>query len=357
MKRIALFGFYSHGNFGDDLMALQFARAIQDIHGTPPVIYGLSEKLAEAYGFESTSSITDLLHQADACFIGGGGILSNLKTCSSPEADAFSTELIRLNQLCQKRQIPIWAWSIGGNATGARRPLRYGATALLLNPMFQGGTVRLPEDIELFDYFGKPASYYPDIVLGIQPSSPRVLARPRRIGINISNRRVDRPLVQLLAWMRTLSGRPEYLFFHNSQQEQEAWLKWYPDAKNQMSVHHADPFEMCSALADLDLFIGHRLHLGIAALAAGVPFVGFNPLEKTHRFLKSLNLEDLSIHTRHRKLGTIFSMLRGGDRWKKGSASALSDEIVGARASSASHLKEIQTLLAPRQQVQNLQSA
>lgn len=72
--KVAIWGSYNHGNYGDDLMAIQFANYFKEL-GVHPCVYRLDECLAKKYSIESAKSLDDLLENASFGIIGGGGML------------------------------------------------------------------------------------------------------------------------------------------------------------------------------------------------------------------------------------------------------------------------------------------
>ena len=74
--KIAIWGSYNHGNYGDDIMAIQFAKALMD-EGFEPWVYRLDKDLADRFQIHSTSSLDELLDESPICLIGGGAMLES----------------------------------------------------------------------------------------------------------------------------------------------------------------------------------------------------------------------------------------------------------------------------------------
>ena len=201
--RIGLTGFYGHGNFGDDMMAVLFGLALREA-GMPFCVYRLCRPYAERYGFEVVTSPAELLESADVLVWGGGGLL-----VSWPDLmyrvlfRGAARDFTKIVKGALDRGIDLLACSVGGD----------GSCPSTLTPNFKELfvraskfiTVRNPEDLQILRRTGTPGAYYPDIMWLACDRFPATGRRRKgfRIGIDLypSN------LVRQRAWRCSDSSR------------------------------------------------------------------------------------------------------------------------------------------------------
>src|SRR6185436_18776994 len=117
-KKIALYGFYKHGNFGDDVMCIMIVRTLKSL-GFHPTVYQLPAFYAIPEQVDTADTFESLLDGAAACVLGGGGLLVSAgEKIEFPALLEMDQDLERLASLCQSRSIPVWGVSIGGTGTG-----------------------------------------------------------------------------------------------------------------------------------------------------------------------------------------------------------------------------------------------
>ena len=314
MKTIGLFGFYHHQNFGDDLMAHIIHRHLSEA-GYQVLISGSSE-LANFLGVERATSVEHLVEASDFCVVGGGAWLSNFKKSRSKPGRDSERECHRLAIASRKHSRPFAMISIGGDDTGTHRGIRTGVVAALSEPNFLGGTCRLRTDLEFLSRFEKPFEYYPDIVLSIggdpafttESNSSSVADTVQPVLINLSRRKLDRPLLNSLQTVSKLIGPKRIVLAHNSPTEETKFRKMYGCPFPHFSSNTPDA--MLSMLSQACGVVTYRLHLGIASLGVGTPFLAYNPLPKTQLFLDDVKWRDVSISTRYRKLRRAVASVR-----------------------------------------------
>lgn len=126
MKTIALHGWYWDGNFGDVLMAVMHARVLRDA-GYRVVVHRLPPHHAAAFQLETTSSVDELLRQADALVYGGGGLLTRNHR-DRTEVGPFAEDSNALLAGLERRRIPLLLCSVGGDGEdlGTWRPWQEG---------------------------------------------------------------------------------------------------------------------------------------------------------------------------------------------------------------------------------------
>src|SRR5687767_3323980 len=115
-RKIALYGFYKHGNFGDDIMCLMIARTLKSL-GLRPAVYQLPDYYASTALLDSAATMESLVDGAVACVLGGGGFLISAGGNVFPALLEQDEDLERLAPICQARSIPVWGVSIGGTGT------------------------------------------------------------------------------------------------------------------------------------------------------------------------------------------------------------------------------------------------
>ena len=182
--KIAIWGSYNYGNYGDDIMAIQFAKYIKSLDFTP-VVYRLDKQLATRYQLQTTNSLDELLNDAEFCIIGGGGFL--VENFSSP----FEEDFRRLHEVSTEKNCPVYPISIGGEGLGKNASLSPGRRNFFQGDMCQSCSVRLESDKALIHQFGKEVFYYPDVLLSVsefwQIPARNQSSNTINVGINIPN--------------------------------------------------------------------------------------------------------------------------------------------------------------------------
>jgi len=142
MKTIGIWGFYFAENFGDDLMALQFAEIVKNL-GAKPLVFDLSPILGARYNIDTTSEICDFCSRSEIILIGGGNLLAQDHTWPS---GPFMKKTSELRMAAEHWNRPIHAFSIGGD--GVDNPeYPYDVEQLLRSKTFKSATVRIKKDI------------------------------------------------------------------------------------------------------------------------------------------------------------------------------------------------------------------
>ena len=105
--KAAIWGSYNYGNYGDDLMAIQFAKELEKL-GTEAYVYRLDRQLAQQYSVNTVDSLAELIDNSKFCILGGGGILGGGTT-------VLEQDFIDLNAIAISHHCPIFGISIGGD--------------------------------------------------------------------------------------------------------------------------------------------------------------------------------------------------------------------------------------------------
>ena len=297
--KVAVWGSYNHGNFGDDAMAILFARHL-DRRGYKPVVYRLDRAVAAAEGIAVADSLDELLEDAVVLVLGGGGLLvgdSLLRRLIVSHARAFERDFAVLHDALRRRRIPAIAVSIGGDGRGIRTSLPAGRRALFSDPLLGAASVRLRGDVDLLAALGRRAGYYPDVLLDIATLLPTTFVAPEpgraRIGINVATK-VASGLRPMLLQLAGANADCELVFIgsHLPSHGFTYEMMLEGNMSNLTQEHYRSPGQMMALLGSLDVLISSKLHVGVTALSMGVPFLSFGGKGKTRGFLEQAGLAD-----------------------------------------------------------------
>ena len=292
--KIAIWGSYNYGNYGDDIMAIQFANYIKESGGLP-VVYRLNNKLASQYQIETTNSINDLLNDAKFCIIGGGGMLVGQSKKINSVSIAFDNDFKELHQVSLEKQCKVFPISVGGDGRGSNTPLPFWQKEFWSGAACSDSTVRLKEDVSLVNQLGKNTTYYPDILFSVSDFwDIGELSEDKnqiKVGINIGNSWKSRLLAFQLNNIAYLKKNIVFYFISTHSPNALPNYELLPKIKSPYVKHHVykDPLSTLEFIKSLDLIVSSKLHLGLTALALNVPFYSFNGAGKTKTFLKSIN--------------------------------------------------------------------
>lgn len=287
--KVAIWGSYDHGNYGDDVMAIQFAEYLKSLN-TKPIVYRLDARLAALYNIQTTQSLAELFDGAAFCIIGGGGMLVDQ---IPPE---FESDFRALYLTATETHCPVFPISIGGQGRRNGRSL-----SLWRQKFFEAGicpwaTVRLEEDVELLQDLNQTAYFYPDVLLSVAqawniPKKTNVNER-LQIGINFPDSPQCRLLALQLFAIATIRQDIDFHFIQTylPNSSSSELLPKFPSACIKHHIY-SDPRTTLEFLASLDLLVSYKLHLGLTALALGVPFLNVGGPNKVRTFLKSIDAE------------------------------------------------------------------
>jgi hypothetical protein len=303
-KKVALWGSYHNGNFGDDLMAIMLAECLAQ-HGYKPWVFRLDRILAQKYRIDSTDSLSELLDGAVCCVIGGGAFL-----VENREENSFFAALLQdlgvLNEALTKRGIPSFGISIGGSGVRDQQRIPPEVWRFVNNPLFAGTTVRLPGDVALLPIPHKEFAFYPDIVL----SASDFLARHRasqepKSDLLLQSHRSPKSATLILpvVALGRILGRRIHFVHTQLARYGESEL----GSRNSRTIPYEDPADLLAAIAGTRILISCKLHIGVAAVSLGKCFVSFGGLPKTSSFLKAVNRS--RFYVRKSSIGRIFHLL------------------------------------------------
>lgn len=300
--KVAIWGSYFYGNYGDDVMALQFTKVLQDL-GVTPYVYRLDRHLADRYSVKTTNSLDELFQNAKFCIIGGGGMLtgqtptrvaakkkSNFNIVAKRDNDFRDLYLTSCRYNC-----PVFPISVGGDGRGVDTPLPLAVKEFWQGSTCKVSTVRLKGDLALVNKLGKEAVYYPDVLWAVSDfwNIPPLSESTGKIQVGINIRQSFKNSVFALVIKAIAEIRKDIVFHFirtmlpNSPRDYEL----LPNSNSPYIKHHVynDPQSTLEFLSSLDLIVSSKLHIGLSALTLGIPFISFNGAGKTRTFLKSIN--------------------------------------------------------------------
>ena len=316
--RVGLFGAYHATNFGDDLMAVIFARTLEGL-GVSFTVFGLGKEYEARYGFSVCSSAAELVEASDVIVVGGGGLLQPHR---SVNPGFVGREVGTLLEACRKRSVPILCFSLGGAGLPLDRITPTARRQLVEQAEYC--TLRLRADLPALEQAGTTGVQHEDVVFTtpsfFPPVSPQESERGRlRIGVCLhrfdrADWRFFKRFCHLLAWVRRDC---DFVFFESRFAEKVRTGKraLHPSRTLRLpncSFRKFDSLE--DAIKDLqsfDLVVTNRLHLGVTAMSYGRPYIAVLPKPKTRIQLCELGL-DRFCWTRRWKLCTLLvpSLLR-----------------------------------------------
>lgn len=285
--KVAIWGSYNYGNYGDDLMAIQFAKELEKL-GTEPYIYRLDKQLAQQYAINTVDSLTELLPDAEFCIIGGGGVLGGGET-------VLEKDFRELHALTTQSNCPVFPISIGGDGGGVDTVLSPPRMEFWQGDTCKTSTVRLEEDVDLVRKLGKEAIYYPDVLWTVgdfwQISPVSTSSDRLHVGINIPNSLRGRLLAHQLNAIAQIRKDIVFHFIRTYLPNSSINHELLPKINSPYIQHHVytDPTTTLKFIASLDLIISYKLHVGLTALALNVPFYSVGGQGKTRALLKSIN--------------------------------------------------------------------
>lgn len=307
---VGLFGYYSHGNFGDNLMAYMFYRHLESI-GISPVIYSSDALFAEEYGMRIEPSLEAFIAECDMIVLGGGGLMTPRKVSSG--AKQITSEMRDLVRICRERSVPIYGISIGGNGIPLQQIEPVERRELIAAAKYT--TLRNLEDMPALEELGRPCDYYPDVVwTSPEMFRPDVERGTRgRIGINIYTRSSRRRrwlewfLMSIVRYRRDL----DFLFISvssdfNLNNGTIGSADWGANCKT-VALHELQAAVNC--LASLDCLITSKLHIGMTAMSLGVPAVSYAGEPKTRLVYNRIGFDAMAWSARDiHKLVKLFAL-------------------------------------------------
>lgn len=294
--KVGLFGYYSYGNLGDNLMAYLLARHIKSL-GHEPIVFTKSPEFMAGWGVELCSSVAELVDQSDVIVFGGGGLLIPRKNLSAAQAD-FTHDMGDVIKAAKAKNIPQVGISLGGAGKSLdqitpaeRQDLVRGLSHV---------TLRNSEDLQLLDQAGIDGAFFNDMVWTTADQVPipkKQASGRRRIGFNLymTQSRRYRLLRKILGGIVRLRPDLDFIFFDIHPGSNGEFNAFAPERmpKNCTRKTLADIEEACKEAATLDLLVSTRLHFGVMMMSYGGTTIAYAGQEKTRLLYKRIGRERL----------------------------------------------------------------
>jgi hypothetical protein len=303
-RKVAIWGSYHNGNFGDDLMAILLARRLR-AQGYQPWVFRLSPRIARMHGLVSVDRLDELLDGAGCCVLGGGAFL----TSDGAEVSFYANLLRDLSTLeleLTKRQIPIVGISLGGAGFGYGTDIPSVVWRVMNNPLFQGTSVRLPGEVSMLLPLGKPVEYYPDVVLtASELAEASTLPVPRTSDVLVQYHRSCKTVLLIGGVVRLARATGRRIRFVRTQLPENVCDYRELGGPPAMLSGYRSPSGLLQDLAATGMVVSHKLHLGVAAVSLGKCFVSLGGREKTAAFLNSIDRASFYVPKQ-----SIFTLIR-----------------------------------------------
>ena len=312
-QRVALTGFYGHGNFGDDLMAVLFGLHLKQ-NAVPFSVFRLCEPYARRFGLDVSPSIDELIEGVHMLIWGGGGLLvswSNwIYNLLYPTVTATQTRLI---DSAIRRKLRLVALSVGGDGRRVQ-PLSPSYKERFINAA-ESITVRNPQDCNNLGARGITACFFPDIVWQTSSVFPRARRREdrMRIGLDLYPSNLWRKgalyLVPALQTLMLKRRDCEFVLIDSTNRSRKPYrgLGRVVRASNTVAYQFGELEQDLDLLASLDLLISTRYHCPMVALQYGVPVISLLGEGKTTLFWKNLGLDHICFG--HSRMVELLSLL------------------------------------------------
>ncbi len=342
---VGLYGFYQHGNFGDDLMALLFSNALRDA-GHRIVSSSCRPELAAECGIDVVNSIDALVDEADAVVYGGGGILVPHTMEAGSEYSAYRRDVGTLLERVEQTGTPMAAFSIGGTGFG-HDALPPPVQALIRPGVLSACTLRLHGDRIHFSDDVPPPPVFPDVVLNTSAMFPYERKRNPSdrdryvIGVNLGNRPIDRRLRTFLRLVEKSVRDVHVEFFGTFTEDSPVRTDEMYSTDESENVRYRSVRRHLEAISSVDMLFTHKLHIGVAALSYGIPTISWVGAAKARSFLTEAGAGGGSVGPRRREAPLMLAkMLASRGRCPR-SCEPDQSQLSHHREQSARHLDEM----------------
>lgn len=296
-KYILIWGSYTEGNYGDDLMCLMISLKLKE-YSIPLVVYGLSDDLCKKYGLIKAFNLEETVKQSRFCVIGGGAYLQEN---SSP----FYKKLSDLLKLTSLYAVPVLPLSIGGDLAlediskiKTNNPYKLFITSKNICSL----TVRTTADFDYCKNFIPNVAYFPDIVLSScnfikTDDITSETNQSKCIFLHVKNNKINLALFCIFSILATLKGYK--VCFLKSHLQSSVYNNNDLTLPFFRKLIYTDPFDFASRISQCSILISHKLHLGVTALSFHRPFISFQGSNKTRLFMNENHLGCFFIKSLH----------------------------------------------------------
>lgn len=298
---IGVWGNYNYGNWGDDLMAVMIANYIKK-KGHQPIVYRLDGELSSEYNLPTEYDVKKLVEVSDFLLIGGGGMLVGnklLKRWLSPIARKFENDFKELNEALEKFNKNIYPISIGGEEK-AKVNLSKHRYNFFKSKYIGGGTLRLKGDVSFISEMNNEFEHHPDILYDTVSHFDIVKKENSEensktwIALNLINDGLQNEKwhTDLIAYAKK-NKNIKLTFVKTHLENYNLNYEFISnEITDNVNVHQYTSIDKTlEFLANVDIVISSKLHLGLTALSLGTPFISYKGKGKTISALKSIGGE------------------------------------------------------------------
>jgi hypothetical protein len=307
MKKVAVWGPNRWCNFGDDLQSVVFALHIRSL-GYQPIVFQLDSSVAEEHNLLVAGTVDDLLKDVNLCIIAGGALLTPLhpaKQLLKADFRQYEKDFGDLHRGAKKYRTKFCAISMGGDGRTRNTWFWYSLSRsrFFRSEYFIDGTVRLAGDVEQMKKFGKNFTHIPDCLFSlsrfiqVSDAAPKSKGEPIRIGFNFRERQIPPQFIRDIHEYAATHDDMEFFFATTHMdkviEKHGITYEYLPkkDTRNLKFMHYETPRQLIQFVADMDVFVASKLHLGLVALLVGTPFISYRGLGKARTFLRSIGGE------------------------------------------------------------------
>jgi hypothetical protein len=304
MKKVAVWGPNRWCNFGDDLQSVVFALHLRTL-GYEPIVFMLDSAIAEEHQLAVANTADELLCNVKLCIIAGGGLL----TPGSPPKQIllamrrrYARDIFELHRCAKKYDVRVCAISMGGDGKTRNRWFWYDLPRNLFfaSKFFIDGTVRLEGDVAQMKNFGKKFIHIPDCLfsfrrfINVSSASSKKIGTPIRVGFNFRERHVPKSFIKAVHDYAAAHSDMEFYFatthMDKAIEKYNTTYEYLPeqDTHNIKFMHYVTPVQLLQFVADMDILVASKLHLGLLGLLVGTPFISYRGMGKARTFLKSI---------------------------------------------------------------------
>lgn len=303
-KKVAIWGPNWWCNIGDDLQSVVLAMHAKK-RGLTPIVYKLDPSIGEEYGIEIADTLDELFEDAGFCLIAGGALLTPTmlpKQFLVAQQRAYAKSFRDLHRAAIRHDKKVCAVSMGGDGKTRNRWFWYDLprNRFFASKYFIDGSVRLEGDITQMKAFGKKFVHYPDCLFSIQKFIELPTGKipsegaPLQVGFNLQKRHIPDSFLEDL---HDYAEKNTDIHFNFATTHMESAIKKYDmdyeylptaDTETVKYVPYESPQQQMKFVADMDVFITSKLHLGFLGLMMGTPFISYMGMGKARTFIKSL---------------------------------------------------------------------